>query len=270
MTKMANHSHGRARLLAGREAEEHGPRAFGRPQDADRCLGDDAELPLRAVDQAEQIVAGGIEMGAADLDNLAIEHHHRDAQHIVGGDAVFEAMGAARVHADIAADRAGELGGRVGRIEEALGRNGTRHGEVGDARLDPGDAIGIVDLEDAVHLRDADDDGILLRDRSARERGARAARNHRHALLQAIAQHRRDLPGRLGQHDGQGHAAIGGECVGLVGSPLVVAGDQRLRRDESRQSGDDRIAAGENAGIRRRKSNRAHLPPPREPHRSDH
>ena len=55
------------------------------------------------------------------VDDFAVERDHRDAEHVVGGHAIFQAMRAARIHADIAADRAGELRGRIGRVEEAVG-----------------------------------------------------------------------------------------------------------------------------------------------------
>ena len=88
-------------------------------QDAHGDFGDDAEQPFRAGDDAEQIVAAGIEMLAADAQDLAGHQHHLDAEHIVGGHAVFQAMHAAGILRDIAADGAGDLRGRIGRVIEA-------------------------------------------------------------------------------------------------------------------------------------------------------
>ena len=167
-------------------------------------------------------------------------------------------MRPARVHADIAADRAGELRGWVGRVEEAFGRDRAGDREIGHAGLDPRDAVGIVDLEDAVHLGDADHDRVLLRDRAAGERGAGAAGHHRHALLPAIAQHGGDLPRRRRQHDGERQATIGGQRVGLVGAALVLGGDQRVGRDELRQSGDDLVAARQDGRVGFGKSDGGH------------
>ena len=65
--------------------------------------------PSEPHDEAEQIVAGGVEPVAADIDDRAVDQHHLHAEHVVGGDAVFQAMRAAGIHADIAADGAGEL-----------------------------------------------------------------------------------------------------------------------------------------------------------------
>ena len=47
-----------------------------RAQDAHRRLGDDAELALRAADEAEQVVARRVEVRAADLDDRAVHQHH--------------------------------------------------------------------------------------------------------------------------------------------------------------------------------------------------
>ena len=89
-------------------------------QDAHRDLGDDAEQPLRAGHDAEQVVALRVEMLAAEADDLAVHQHHLDAEHVVGGQAVFQAMHAAGILRDVAADRAGDLRGGIGGIVEAV------------------------------------------------------------------------------------------------------------------------------------------------------
>ena len=57
------------------EPEQGRARALGRTQDAHGRFGDDAELALRAGDQAEQIVARRIEMLAAERHDGAVEQH---------------------------------------------------------------------------------------------------------------------------------------------------------------------------------------------------
>ena len=52
-----------------------GRAACGPRQDLQRRLGDDAELALRADDQSQEVVALGIEVRAADLDDLAVHQH---------------------------------------------------------------------------------------------------------------------------------------------------------------------------------------------------
>ena len=110
-------------VLARGEADQRGARRLRRAQDAHRHLGHDAEQALRAGHQAEQVVAVGIEMLAAEPDHLAGDQHHLDAEHVVGGQAVFQAVHAAGILRHVAADRAGDLRRGVGRIvEAAVGR----------------------------------------------------------------------------------------------------------------------------------------------------
>jgi len=113
-------------------------RGLGLAQDAHGHLGDDAEQAFGAGDETEQIVTLGIEMLAADAQHLAGYQHDLAAEHVVGGHAVFQAMHAAGILRDIAADAAGDLRRRVGRVIEVLMRHGLRDGEVGDARLHDG------------------------------------------------------------------------------------------------------------------------------------
>ena len=173
-----------------------------------------------------------VEIGPADLDDRAVDKHHFDAEHIVGRHAIFQAMRAAGIHADIAGDRAGKLRRRIGRIEEALGHHRIRDREIGHAGLHADRAIGVIDVEDARHFGDADDDRIFLRDGAARERRAGAARNDVDAFLMQKGHDGGKLFGRARQDDGERHAAIGGQRIGLEGAALVLGRDQRLRRDK--------------------------------------
>src|SRR6476660_9335184 len=117
-------------------AEQHGPCALGRLQEPYRGLGDDAELTFRANDQPEEIIAGRIEMIAANLHDLAVHEHDAEPKHIVCGHAIFQAMGAACVHRDITAERASELARRIRGIKEAFCRDGIGDGDIGDAGFD--------------------------------------------------------------------------------------------------------------------------------------
>ena len=101
---------GRTRDFGAVEGGEHGAGAFGAAEDADGDLGDQAELAFGAGDEAEPVVAGGVEVGAADGDDLTLDGDEFQAEEVVGGDAVFQAVGAAGIHHHVAADHAGELG----------------------------------------------------------------------------------------------------------------------------------------------------------------
>ena len=99
-----------------RKADHQRARGFRLLQDPHRDLGDDAEQAFGAGDDAHQIVAGILRGLAADAQDLAVHQHDLAAEHVVGGHAVFQAMHAAGIFRDIAADRAGDLRRRIGRV----------------------------------------------------------------------------------------------------------------------------------------------------------
>ena len=231
--------------LVGAEGGQHGARALRAAQDAHRHLGDDAELALAAGEQAEPVVAGGVEMVAADLDHLALHGDEFEAEQVVGGDAVAQAMGTARVHRHVAADHAGELAGGVGGVEEALSLHRLGDADIGDAGLHHGEPVGVVDFQDAVQPHQADDHRVFHRQRPAGQRGAGAARHHAHALAMQECHDLGHLRGGIRQRHRQRHLAIGGQPVGFVGFEPERLGDDRIRRQQPAQAGDDGVAAGE-------------------------
>ena len=141
--------HAVARMLGSREAHQHGARAFRFPQDPHRHLGDDAEQPFRPGHDPHEIIAAAVQMLAADANDLAGHQDDLETQHIVAGDTVFEAMHAAGIFRHIAADRTGDLGGRVGRIVEPGLLDRLRDGQIGHSGLRHHQPIFEVDLTDA-------------------------------------------------------------------------------------------------------------------------
>ena len=73
--------------------------------------------------------------------------------------------------------------------------------QVDHAGFDQGGSIFAIDLEDAIHPGQGDDDPALLRDRTAGEPGARAPRNDRKSRLGSQLDDRRDLWRSFGQDD---------------------------------------------------------------------
>ena len=138
-------------------------------QDAHGDLGDDAEQPLRARDDAHQVVAGILRRLAADAQDLAAHQHDLAAEHVVGGHAVFQAMHAAGIFRDIAADRAGDLRRRVGRVVEAGVRHRLADREIGDAGLGDDDTVVEIDLADALELAEPEQHAVGERQRAARQ-----------------------------------------------------------------------------------------------------
>jgi hypothetical protein len=102
-------------------------------------------------------------MLAAEPDHLARHRHHLEPKHVVRGEAVFEAMHAARVFGDVAADRAGDLRRRIRRVVEARMLHGLGDAEIGDPRLHARTAIGEIDIEHFVELRHAEQNAVFER-----------------------------------------------------------------------------------------------------------
>ncbi len=139
-----------AGILGRGKADQQGARGGRFLQDAHGHLGDDAEQPLRAGHDPDQVVAGRIEMLAAEAHHLAVDQHHFEAEQVVGRQPVFQAVHPARILGDVAADRAGDLARRVGRVIEAGRLDGMGDAEIGHPGLGDDAAVVVIDVEDAV------------------------------------------------------------------------------------------------------------------------
>ena len=191
---------GLGRRVDRREDAEERPPRLGVAGEVDDDLADDAERPLVADDQARQVVPGHVLDGAAGLERRAVGQDQLDALDVVDRHAVLERVRPARVGRDVAADRAGGLARRVGRVVEARAGEGPREPDVDDARLDDRVAVAEVDLEDALHPGQADHHPAADGERPAREARPGPARDERHARAVARLDRRdqglRDRSGR--------------------------------------------------------------------------
>ena len=143
----------------------------------------DAERALGADEGAEQVGPGGSSSPCRRARRSSPSGRTNvSAEHVVDREAVLEAVRAAGVLGHVAADRADLLAGRVGRVVVAVRRDRAGDLEVRDARLDDDAAAVEVDLEDAAHPRERDHDAAGDGQRAAREAGAGAARDERHAV----------------------------------------------------------------------------------------
>ncbi len=192
----------------------------------------------------------GIEMLAAEPQDLAIHQDDFQPQQIVGGQAVFQAMHATRILRHIAADAAGDLTGRVRRVIEASAGSGMADRQIRDTRLHHGTAIIVIDLDNAVEPAKAKQDAVSQRQGTTREGGAGTPRHHLDAFLMAIAQNRRDFSRGLGQDSNHRRLAIGSEPVALIGPQGHRIGDDTGRIDQATQLGQQVRAPLQGRGIR--------------------
>ena len=108
-------------------------------------------MPSEPDKRAHQVVARSLARQAAELDERAVRGHHFEIGHVVGGEAVLQAVSAARVFRHVATDGAHLLAGRVRSVEEAVRLGRPAHLEVGHARLQHGTPVLRADRQDGAH-----------------------------------------------------------------------------------------------------------------------
>ena len=100
-----------------------------------------AEQAFGADEQAGEIGSGLLEAVAAErAPRVPSASTASQAEHVIGRHAVAEAVRAAGVERDVAADRADRLARGIGRVVQAVRCGQRGDGEVDDAGLDDGDA----------------------------------------------------------------------------------------------------------------------------------
>ena len=209
----------------------------------DRHFGDDAEHAFGADEDRQQVQAGRVKRLAAQFDDVAVDGGDPHAQHVVHGQAVFEAVHAARIFGHVAADGAGDLRGRVGRVIQAERCGRFRNGQVAHARLDHRGARVLVDAHDAVHARGGDDDAVGDRQCAAGQAGAGAARHDRHLQLAADSENRQQLRLAVGQGHHHRQLTVGGQAIALVGTGVFRVGQHAAFRQRDAQGAGNLLPA---------------------------
>jgi hypothetical protein len=172
-----------------------------------------AEQAFRADEHADEIRPDVFEAVAAQLNHFAVGQHGFDAQHVIARHAILQAVHAARIEGDVAADGADRLAGRIGGIIQAVFGYGFAHVEIDHARLDDGDALLGIDVENVIQAIERDQQAIFDRQRAARQARAAAARKGTRKRW-----HRRTVrrPRFESREDDGAVAAVGRQRVGLV------------------------------------------------------
>ena len=189
------------------------------------------EQSLRAGHQCEQVVARGIHGAAADGDALAVGGDHGELEDVVHGQAILQAVKAARVLRHVAADAACDLRGRVRGVVQPERRHVLGNCEVAYSGLHPRHAVDGVHLENPVELREAQQHPVGQRQRAAGQPRARTPRDDRHVETGADPHHLLHLLDGLGEHRDEGDLTVGGKPVTLVG-PQILLGVEHGRVGE--------------------------------------
>ncbi len=186
---------------------------LGQRYQPDRCLDDDAKHAFGARQQRQQRESRRLTQRRADGNEFAVPGSDHQLQQVVDREAVLEAVDAAGILRDVAADGARELRRRVRRVEEPVRGCGVRDREIGDAGLDPGEAPSGIHFENAVQSRQHQQDAAFHRQCAAGQAGAGASRHDRDAVPGCGPQHREYLVHAAGQRDEIGCSPVGGERV---------------------------------------------------------
>ena len=248
-----------ARLGHGIERRQQGARHRRLAQDLHDDFHHGAEQTFRAGDETQDVettLRAGL---AAQPHFVTIRGDKDHAQEIVGGEAIFQAMQPAGILRYIAADGAGDLAGRIGRVIEAVGVHGLGDVQVGDARFDRDATILIIDLDDGFHAAHGQQDAVFARQRTAGQRGASATRHDRNAFDIGVFDDVDDLLAGLGQHHHQRLLGVGGERIAI--EDLAAGGVfHHAVRHNGLQRADNGIAAGKYGKVRRRQFQSAKTP----------
>jgi hypothetical protein len=113
-----------------------------------------------------------------------------------------------------------------------------------------GDAVFVVDFQNAVEFRQAKQNTILKRQGAARQRRSRTARHDADVVVVAITQDTADLPGGLRQNDDQRHLPVGGQAIGFKRPHAIGMVNDALAGNDFPQGGSDLGAPAQNGGIR--------------------
>ncbi|CAI8810606.1 hypothetical protein EMIT0373P_20256 [Pseudomonas chlororaphis] len=186
-------------------------------QQLDRDFGDDPEQAFGTGEQRQQVETGRIQGVATEGQAFAFDAEDLHLEQVVHGQAVFQAVHAAGVFRDIAADGTGDLRRRVGGVVQAERRGSLGDRQVAHPGLDPRGAGGGVDMQDLVEARHHQQHALFQGQGAAGQAGAGTPGDHRHAAFMADPQqflHLLDMPRQSHQHR---RGAVGRKAVAFVG-----------------------------------------------------
>ena len=216
------------------EEREHRTHRLRRRDHPQRDLRGHAERALGADERPQEVVAGVI---AAQRDRGAVGEHDIQREHVVGREPVLEAVRAARVLGDVAADRAHDLARGIRRIEVRR-RDRPADREVRHPGLHDDAPVVERHREDPAQPREHDQHAVGDRECAARESGAGPAGHPGDLGLVTRPDRLADLLGAPGQDGRDRDLAIVEQAVGAIGRELVLVGQHELAAAYLLQAGD--------------------------------
>ena len=168
------------------------------------------------------------------MQHIAVREDDFETLHIVLRDAVLEAAQTARVLCDRAAEARRLDRARIGRVDEAELCDMVVDVLHDDARLDLGDEVFEIDVDDLVEAEHREDDAALQGRRARREIRAGAARVDGDLVLVRDLQDLRDFLRRAGADDDVRHVDVAWRSIIGVGVKFLFFRLNIIRADDFR------------------------------------
>ena len=131
-------------------------------------------------------------------------------------------MHPAGIFGNIAANRTGDLAGRIGGVIEPLVFDRARDAKVGDTGLHHCRPVVPIDIQHAVEFHHTNRNRIGHWQSPARKTGARTARHNADFMCMTIFQNGCDLPGIFGQDHNHRQLPIGHQTIAFIGPELIL------------------------------------------------
>ena len=217
------------------EDRDHALRLLRRRNELQESLRDDAERAFRTREELRHVVARNVlDVLAARMQHIAVREDDFETLHIVLRDAVLEAAQTARVLRDRAAEARRLDRARIGRVDEAELCDMVVDVLHDDARLDLGDEVFEIDVDDLVEAEHREDDAALQGRRARREIRAGAARVDGDLVLVRELQDLRDFLRRAGADDDVRHVDVSGRGIVSIGIKFLFLRLNIIRADDLR------------------------------------
>ena len=179
------------------------------------------------------------------MDEFAGREHNVEGKHVRDGKSVFQAVRTAGVLRHVAANGADRLRRGIGRIKISLRGNSLRYVRINNPGLDDNLPVGKVNIKNAVHARQTDNDAVRSRQCTSAQARPRSATDKRNFVLGTQADHCLHLLGRAGQHHGFRHHPEIRQPVALVRLQLALPDDQPVLTNGGAKPGD--LACGQHS-----------------------
>lgn len=176
------------------------------------------------------------------------------SEHVSGRKSVLQTVRSPGVLGNIPADAADRLRGRVRGIKVSLWLDPAGNVQIDHPGFHNHPRILKVNFENAIHPRQANDNAVENRQRSAAQARSRTAGDKGNALSMTDADNRLQLGSIGGQQDREGHDA-------KIRQPVAFVGVQLFRRTDEAGRTNDRSKLFEDGGFHGRLSEKERLQP---------